>query len=204
MMKYLTVTGKININKYGKKELIYDEEILKFIYELNFNISVLNFDKKLDLRSLKKSSGLIMTGGGDIYKYSKKKNDKYRDNLEIKLFNYFKKKNKPILAICRGYQLIMDTYNCQISKKKGHVRTTHDLNISKSRFLKLKKVRVNSYHKFSVFDVPNQFNKISLHKDKSVEISEHKSKKIICLMFHPERKINKKKEIIKNFKSFFK
>ena len=73
MMKYLTVTGKININKYGKKELIYDEEILKFIYELNFNISVLNFDKKLDLRSLKKSSGLIMTGGGDIYKYSKKK-----------------------------------------------------------------------------------------------------------------------------------
>ena len=145
-----------------------------------------------------------MTGGGDIYKYSKKKNDKYRDNFEIKLFNYFKKKNKPILAICRGYQLIMDIYNCQISKNRGHVRTTHNLNISKSRFLKLKKVRVNSYHKFSVFDVPNQFEKISLHKDKSVEISEHKSKRIICLMFHPERKINQKKEIIKNFKSFFK
>ena len=35
--------------------------------------------------------------------------------------------------------------------------------------------------------------KISLHKDKSVEISEHKSKKIICLMFHPEEKKSKKK-----------
>ena len=73
MMKYLTVTGKININKYGKKELLYDEEILKFINELNFNISVLSFNKKIDLRSLKKSNGLILTGGGDIYKYSKKK-----------------------------------------------------------------------------------------------------------------------------------
>ena len=136
-MKYLTVTGKININKYGKKELIYDEEILKFINELNFNISVLNFDKKLDFRSLKKSSGLIMTGGGDIYKYSKKI-DKYRDNFEIKLFNYFYKANKPILAICRGYQLIMNLYNCHIRKQEGHVRTTHNLNVNKSRF-KVKK-----------------------------------------------------------------
>ena len=73
MRRYLTVTGKINVNKYGKKELFYDEEILKFIDELNFNISALNFNKKLNLKSLKKSSGLILTGGGDIYKYSKKK-----------------------------------------------------------------------------------------------------------------------------------
>ena len=47
-------------------------EILKFINELNFNISVLNFDKKLDFRSLK-IKWFNMTGGGDIYKYSKKK-----------------------------------------------------------------------------------------------------------------------------------
>ena len=114
-MKYLTVTGKININKYGKKELLYDEEILKFINELNFNISVLSFNKKIDLRSLKKSNGLILTGGGDIYKYSKK-NDKYRDNFEIKLFNYFKKKINLFWQFV-GYQLIMDIYNCQIVKK---------------------------------------------------------------------------------------
>ena len=49
-MKYLTVTGKININKYGK-ELF--KEILKFINELNFNISVLSFNKKIDFGSLK-------------------------------------------------------------------------------------------------------------------------------------------------------
>ena len=203
-MRFLTVTGKININKYGKKELLYDEEILKFINELNFNISVLNFNKKLDLKSLKKSSGLILTGGGDIYKYSKKKNDKYRDTFEITLFNYFKRNNKPILAICRGYQLIMNFYKCDIREQKGHIRTTHNLNINKSRFFKLKKIKVNSYHKFSVFNVPDQFNKISLHKDKSVEVSEHKTKKIICLMFHPERKTDQKKKIIKDFKSFFK
>ena len=48
-----------------------------------------------------------MTGGGDIYKYSKKKMINM-NNFEIKLFNYFYKANKPILAICRGYQLIMN------------------------------------------------------------------------------------------------
>ena len=120
------------------------------------------------------------------------------------MFNYFKRKNKPILAICRGYQLIMNFYNCHIRKHKGHVGTTHNLNISKSRFLNFKRIKVNSYHKFSIFNVPNQFKKVSLHKDKSVEISEHKTKKILCLIFHPERKTDQKKKIIKNFQSFFK
>ena len=69
-MKYLTVTGKIKLNKYGKIELTYDQELLNFLNKLNFNISVLNTDKKLNYKALKKSKGLIISGGGNIYKIS--------------------------------------------------------------------------------------------------------------------------------------
>ena len=39
--------------------------------------------------------------------------------------------------------------------------------------------------------------------DGSIEIAEHKNKKILCLMFHPERSMVSKKIILKYLKNFF-
>ena len=42
---------------------------------------------------------------GDIYNINKKKSNLIRDKFEYRLVSYFKK-NKPILMVCRGFQLM--------------------------------------------------------------------------------------------------
>ena len=56
--------------------------------------------------------GLVLPGGGDVYPffYNKKINftnaNLIKDAAEFKIISYFLDKNLPILAICRGLQLI--------------------------------------------------------------------------------------------------
>ncbi|MFB1006426.1 MAG: gamma-glutamyl-gamma-aminobutyrate hydrolase family protein, partial [Nitrosopumilus sp.] len=57
----------------------------------------------------------------------------------------------------------------------------------KSKFINHKSLTVNSYHNYCVKELPKEYLNISNTKDGSIEIAEHKNKKILCLMFHPER-----------------
>ena len=202
MIKQLTVTGRIIVNKYKKLSIVYDKDLLDFVSKLNFTITPLNLDNKINYNLLKESKGLIISGGGDIYKVSKKKIDKIRDDIELKLYNYFKKQNKPILAICRGYQLIINFNGSSVKKIKDHVRKSHDLKIINSKFINLKKINVNSFHKFGLFNNVNNFKKTGFHNDGSIEILEHKTKKILCVMFHPERTMKSQKKIFSEIIKF--
>ena len=203
-MKKIVLSGKISINKYNKYEITYDQELLSLINNLKLTIYPISNFSKLDFKEVAKSDGLIISGGGDIYSLSKNNIDKKRDNFELKLFNHFRRKKKPILAICRGFQLLMDFYKIKLHKKKDHVNKNHKLKINKSRFLKSKTLFTNSYHNYCINDVPKDFSIIAKNKDGTVEISEHKTNKILCLMFHPERKMKSQKEILKDILLFFK
>ena len=204
-MKTITISPKIIIDKYNKINFVIDEDLSKFINDLNLKIFPISFkNKKINFKSLNKSNGLILAGGGDIYKYNKIHINKVRDEYEKKLFNFFFKRNKPILLICRGFQLIAHLYGIRLIKIKNHVKKFHSLNVTGSKYLKNSKIKVNSYHNFSINHLPKDFKIISLTKDNSIEIAEHKSKKVLCLMFHPERKMPSQEKILKSIKNFFK
>ena len=98
-------------------------------------------------------------------------------------------KNKiPILAICRGFQLVSKFFKCKIYKISKHVGTTHSLNIKKNILKnKIKRINVNSYHNYAIYNLPSHFNLIIRSKDKSIEIAKSKKYKILCFMSHPER-----------------
>ena len=203
-MKSITLSSKIIIDKYKKINFQIDQDLSIFLKELGFsNLPIILKKNNVDFKNLKKSNGLILAGGGDLYKYKKNKVNKIRDNYEKKLFKYYYKKNKPILAICRGFQLIADIYGIKLEKVNNHVRKFHSLKIDRSKYIKDKSLKVNSYHNYCIKDLPKNFIKVSNTKDGSIEIAEHKSKKILCLMFHPERKMKSKKKILKSIKNFF-
>lgn len=76
-----------------------------------------NNDNNEDLEYLaEQADGLILAGGSDIFRGTLgqpilhqeglSKFDILRDKRELKLLNYFKQQGKPILAICRGFQLV--------------------------------------------------------------------------------------------------
>ncbi len=203
-MKTLVVSTKISIDKHKKINFHIDQDLSNFLNRLKVKIiPVVLKNNKLDLNAVKYADGLIIAGGGDISKKQKNKVNQIRDSYEKKLFKYYYKKNKPILAICRGFQLIADIYGIKLEKINNHVRKFHSLKIGRSKFIKDKTLKVNSYHNYCIKDLPKSFINVSNTKDGSIEIAEHKSKKILCLMFHPERKMKSKKNILKSIKFFF-
>ena len=68
------------------------------------------------MKNISIADGLILAGGGNIFNYEKTLSNKIRDAYEKKLFNYFFKKNKPILLICRGFQLLTSLYKRKLFK----------------------------------------------------------------------------------------
>ena len=204
-MKSIILSSKLIIDKYGKVNFLTDEDLSNYINKLGLNILPLSIKKnQINSENLRLAKGLILSGGGDIYKYKKNKINKLRDSIEIKLFNYFSKKNLPILLICRGFQLMIDMHKIKLFKQKNHVRKSHLLKLSNSKFLKHSKLSVNSYHNYSIKKLPVNYINVANTKDGSIEIAEHKSKKILGLMFHPERNMKSKELVLKSIKNFFK
>ena len=202
-MKNIFISCKLSDSQSGEVYSV-EKNWYDFFENMNINlipININNFSKKMVINS--KPKGIIIPGGNDLYKIKKKKINLIRDKFEYKLINYSIEKKIPLVAVCKGFQVIADYYNGKIKKCKNHVGTTHNLKIDdKSRFVHYKQLTVNSFHNYGILRLPNQFNIISKTNDKFIEIAEHKEKKILCFMFHPERICKSKsnlKSIIKNF-----
>ena len=202
-MKNLVVSGRIYRDKNGELCTSYEEDILKMLNKLDMLIKPCNISKKINYSSLKKSDGLILLGGGNINKIEKKKVNKIRDEYEKKLFQYFVKQQKPIVGICRGFQNIVSFYGINPCQVRGHVRTKHHIKINKSRFIKFRSLNVNSYHNYAIKSLPKNYSVVSKLFDGTIEIAEHNTKKILCLMFHPERKMSSQSKIVESLKKFF-
>lgn len=203
-MKNFIVSSKIFKDKYGTVCSSYDVDTLEMLSKLKISIAPINFKNKINKNQLKGSDGLFLLGGGNIYKIEKKKINQIRDNYEKKLFSYFKNQNKPIIGICRGFQNIMSFYGVKLFKVKNHVKTNHYIKINNSRFIKSINLNVNSFHNYAIKSLPKDFSIISKSKDDTIEIAEHKTKKILCMMFHPERKMPSQKKIFEIIQNFIK
>ena len=173
-----------------------------FIYakKKKFRIQQIPITLNLDYLKNIKYDGVIFSGGNDLYKISRKEENRIRDTLEKKLIKYFLKKKKPMMFVCRGMQLISTINKCNLSKIKKHIVKNHKIIMKSGKIL-----NVNSYHNYYFDKAPKGFATIANHsRDNSIEIMDNKMKKMLCLMFHPERKSKSQKEVDKIFTSFFK
>ena len=186
------------VYKDESKQLRYsiEKNWIKFFDKKKINIIpfISNNRKIENIFKICKPHALVISGGNDIF--SKSYEDVYRYKNNIKILKYFLKKKKPILAVCYGFQLIADMYGYKVKKSDLHVKLRHKLDIS-TFYEKQVYLNVNSYHNYVVYKLPSFFNKIIKHHDGSIELALSKSKKIICTMFHPERKNIKQNKIKK-------
>ena len=203
-MKNILITQTVLYSK--KRGYIFSLSKDWYDYSNKIGFNLIPWDYKMTTRLLRKKKihGIIFSGGNDLFNNHKNKENRYRDTMEKKLLKYNLVKNIPILGICRGFQLISSYFKKSTKKCKNHVGKSHNLSLAKSKFIDFKKLTVNSFHNFGVYDLSNNFDIISLHKDKSIEIAEHKSKNLLCLMFHPERNNFSQTKVDKMIKQFFK
>jgi len=119
-------------------------------------------------------NGFLLTGGDVIEK------DIARDKLEFAALNLAKDKCLKVLGICRGMQMISSFFGGTIKSVDGHIATRHRINDSSSR-------TVNSYHSYTIDNLPECFKVIYRSNDNSIESISHKILPWYGCMWHPER-----------------
>jgi gamma-glutamyl-gamma-aminobutyrate hydrolase PuuD len=172
--------------------LRYDNQI-ELSYEIKF-INFLNFiSKKLEIqicssKKHKNFDAIIISGGNDVYNKSLKKIDLIRKKYVDLYYNKAIKKKIPIIAFCYGAQYIADKFKLKLVKRNNHLIKHNITSADPKNILRVKnKRKVNSYHKFCILSAGKNFLPIYKSKDDSIECLFSKKKKILAIMWHPER-----------------
>jgi len=142
-------------------------------------------------------SGIIFSGGNDLFAVNPEEINKIRDAFEKELLKEAIKQNIPVIGVCRGMQLINDFFGGSLRQVTGHVATTHQ--ISGGKLTRL----VNSFHNYALNDIYEDFAIDFVAGDDIVEAFHHTNKDVYAIMWHPEReKIFKSEDIALSQKIF--
>jgi putative glutamine amidotransferase len=125
---------------------------------------------------------LVLSGGNDIGDVPE------RDQTEAMMLQYAWGHNVPVLAVCRGMQMIQHFLGGSCVAVAGHVAVAHPVHVvSAAQGPAL--LRVNSYHTRGILAtaLADGFEPIYLHEDGSVEAARHAVRPWLAVMWHPER-----------------
>ncbi len=185
---------------------------------------------------VKRCNGIVLSGGIDVtpafynsqrtrYPNMPKKGwDRERDLFEMKIFQLAQENHLPILAICRGMQLVnaslggtlvpdLEETGKEDHKRKDEADKVHPVTITADTLLfnvtKISGGDVNSAHHQAIEQVSDQLIVNCLSADGVIEGAEWKSPQehgspLLCVQWHPER-INDKKNnpLSENIRNWF-
>ena len=160
---------------------------------------------------------LILTGGEDVdparYKASRSpklgKVNVPRDGFDFRLLAAARRRNLPVIGICRGCQLMNIAFGGTLwqdlpsefpVKDVQHRNVHHRISIEpNSRFARVTGVTnalVNSYHHQAVKDLAPGFRIVAKSPDGVVEAIECDTYPAIGVQFHPEKMLCDEKEAV--------
>lgn len=103
-----------------------------------------------------------------------------RDLTEYSLLDFAESQGIPVLAICRGMQVMAHRAGTALKSVTGHAGTRHAL-------VGEIEGEVNSYHNFSLENCPFGFRILARREDGEIEAIAHDSLSWEGWMWHPER-----------------
>jgi putative glutamine amidotransferase len=191
-MKLIGITQQLlEIKRYHEVRSNLDIRWYSLLNSLNLLPLPLPLDIGISSYDNFNISGLIITGGGDLYSQSKDELSLRRDNYEKECIKYAIKNSIPVIGICRGMQLIAEYFDSTLKKVENHVGVRHGFKTKKnSRFSHIfdKINNVNSFHESSIDVIGSELEVVGFSpNDNIVEAISHKKHSIIGQMWHPER-----------------
>ena len=165
----------INFFESGKHEFLIIPNSVK-----NLKLILIN-EKKPDL--------VILPGGNNLF--GRDKLTKNRLKIEKELIKYSISKKIALLGVCRGMQVINNYFGGEIKKISGHMKATSKIFFTEP-FFNQKTIQVKCFHNFCIKSnlIPKELKIIATDKRNNVEMFKHYKKKIIGVMWHPEREKN--------------
>lgn len=180
---------------------------------------------------LDRFDGFLLAGGADIdARYFGEENRKFngeisphRDALEIKLAKAVIERDKPLLAICRGVQILnvalggtlYQDIHFQIKEREllKHWQEApdwypvHDVKLSRDTklrsFFRKESLGVNSFHHQAVKDAGKGLKITAASSDGIIEALEHESHRFaVGVQWHPELMWREDREHLKLFEAF--
>jgi gamma-glutamyl-gamma-aminobutyrate hydrolase PuuD len=198
MIKNILITQGLYSDKDKKLYTKLNYEWYEYSKKIKFNIYPLSPYHENTFTNFKKIDGIIFSGGNDLFSINKSRENFLRDTFEKKILDKLINKKIPKLFVCRGMQLLASMHGLKLFKSNAHIKKNHQINFIG------KKLNVNSYHNYTIKKSIKNFEILAFHsKDNTIEIMQQRKKKILCLMFHPERKSINQILVDQIFKNFF-
>lgn len=124
-------------------------------------------------------AGLVLTGGNDLAVYGGDAPE--RDETENRLLDRATQRGLPVIAVCRGMQLIQHRRGVPLRKVDGHVARRQTIRIEG------KDAEVNSYHRFGTAENRPPLEPWAYSTDGLVKAVRDSERRTLALMWHPER-----------------
>ena len=123
--------------------------------------------------------GIILSGGNSPSDHGGDAPE--RDKLELDLLRLAMARNLPLLAVCRGMQMLQLFLDGELEAVHGHVTKSLPIIVNGAER------KVNSYHNLAFRVAAPPLQVWALAKDGVVKAVRHPSVPIVGIMWHPER-----------------
>lgn len=180
--KIVLYTQRVEIiESYGERRDCADQNIPRFIEVCGYLPipvpNIINIAKGMAKQM--HPAGIILTGGNSLTKYGGDAPE--RDEVERDLLSTAMQYNIPVYGFCRGMQMIMDFFDCELEQVEGHVAVRHKISGA------LDETEVNSFHNQGCRIIKEPLQVLAQTEDGVIEAVQHMDKHILGTMWHPER-----------------
>ena len=192
-MLRIGVTQRVDIiESYGERRDCLDQKWAAFLEQIHCLCIPLPNHAAIaqELLEALALDGLILSGGNNLVLTPETKGvATERDAFEEVALNWAKAKRIPVIAVCRGMQMLNHYCGGTLSPATDHVASRHALQHLQGVPALEGIAEVNSYHDFAIAieDLAENLSPLALAPDGTVEAARHIELPWLGIMWHPER-----------------